>query len=60
VFGRRSSGYFEIRTLDGTRIHSSANCKHLTVIQKASACLVERRSGMPPTPSGVGGMPPNS
>ena len=60
VFGRRSSGYFDIRTLDGTRIHASANCKQLTVVQKASACLVERRGGIPPTPEGVGGMPQNS
>jgi hypothetical protein len=60
VFGRRSSGYFDIRTLDGTRIHASANCKHLTVVQKASACLVERRGGISPTPSGMGILPPNS
>ena len=60
VFGRRSSGYFDIRMLDGTRIHASANCKHLTVVQKASACLVERRGGIPPTSEGVGILPPNS
>ena len=42
VFGRRSSGYFDIRTLDGTRIHASASCKQLTIVQKASVCLVER------------------
>jgi hypothetical protein len=29
VFGRRSSGYFDLRTLDGTRVHASANYKHL-------------------------------
>ncbi len=60
VFGRRSSGYFDVRTLDGTRIHASANCKQLTIVQKASACLVERRGGIPPTPEGVGIPPPNS
>jgi len=60
VFGRRSSGYFDVRTLDGTRIHASANCKQLTIVQKASACLVERRGGIPPTPEGVGILPPNS
>ncbi len=60
VFGRRSSGYFDVRTLDRTRIHASANCKQLTIVQKASACLVERRGGMPPTPEGVGILPPNS
>lgn len=60
VFGRRSSGYFDVRTLDGTRIHASANCKQLTLVQKASACSVERRGGIPPTPIGVGILPPNS
>lgn len=60
VFGRRRSGYFDIRTLDGTRIHASANCKQLKVVQKASACLVERRGGIPLTPEGVGILPPNS
>lgn len=60
VFGRRSSGYFDVRTLDGTRIHASANYKQLTIIQKASACLVERRGGIPPTPEAAGILPPNS
>jgi len=60
VFGRRSSGYFDVRTLDGTRIHASANCKQLKIVQKASACLVERRGGIPPTAEGVGILPPNS
>jgi hypothetical protein len=60
VFGRRSSGYFDLRTLDGTRIHASANCKQLTVIQRASACLVERRGGIPPVPEGVRFLTPNS
>lgn len=48
VFGRRSSGYFDLRALDGTKISASANCKKLTNVQRASACLVERRSGLPP------------
>jgi RRXRR protein/HNH endonuclease len=50
VFGRRSSGYFDLRTLDGTRISASASYKRLTVVQKASACLVERRAAVPPVP----------
>lgn len=49
VFGRRSSGYFDLRTLDGTKIHASANCKQLSVVQKALTSLVERRSGIPPS-----------
>jgi hypothetical protein len=60
VFGRRSSGYFDLRTLDGKKIHASASVKKLKVIQRASTCLVERRSGIPPTPEGAGILPPKS
>ena len=48
VFGRRSSGYFDLRRLDGTQIHPSASYKKLALIQRASACLVERRAAFPP------------
>jgi N6-L-threonylcarbamoyladenine synthase len=48
VFGRRSSGYFDLRTLTGTKIHASASYKKLTMVQKASAFLVERRAAFPP------------
>lgn len=50
IFGRRSSGYFDLRRLDGTKVHASANCKHLHLVQRSSTCLRERRSGIPPTP----------
>lgn len=46
VFGRRSSGYFDLRTLDGSKI--SASAKKLTIVQRASALLVERRAACPP------------
>jgi hypothetical protein len=48
VFGRRSSGYFDLRLLDGTRLHASLSCKKLSLVQKASALLVERRAAFPP------------
>jgi hypothetical protein len=48
VFGRRCSGYFDLRTLNGTKIHASASYKKLTMVQKASALLVERRAAFPP------------
>ena len=48
VFGRRRSGYFDLRALDGTKIHASASYKKLSSVQKASACLVERRAAFPP------------
>lgn len=43
IFGRRSSGYFDLRKLDGTVIHRSANCKDLKLISKAKTLLWERR-----------------
>ncbi len=49
VFGRRSSGYFDLRTLDGTKISASASYKKLTVVQRASSLLVERRAAFPST-----------
>ena len=48
VFGRRSSGYFDLRLLDGTSVHASVSCKKLHLVQKASALLVERRAAFPP------------
>jgi HNH endonuclease len=57
VFGRRSSGYFDLRTLDGTKIHASACYKHLKSVQKASAHLIERRSGMETHPVNGDGSP---
>ena len=44
VWGRRRSGYFDLRALDGTRISAGASCKKLTNVQRASACLVEMRN----------------
>jgi len=49
VFGRRSSGYFDLRSLDGTKMSPSASYKRLKVVQRASACLVERRAVFPST-----------
>ncbi|HZO74217.1 MAG TPA: RNA-guided endonuclease IscB [Ktedonobacteraceae bacterium] len=57
VFGRRSSGYFDLRTLNGTKIHASASATKLKLVQRAKACLIERRSGIPPTPEGEGILP---
>jgi len=44
VFGRRSSGSFSIRTLDGTRISESAGYGSLTFIAKTTGYLIERRT----------------
>jgi RRXRR protein/HNH endonuclease len=43
IFGRRSSGYFDLRTLDGTKIHASASVKKLKLLEKRKSLLWERR-----------------
>lgn len=41
IFGRRKTGYFDLRKLDGASVHKSASCKRLRVVEKASSMLVE-------------------
>ncbi len=48
VFGRRATGYFDVRRLDGRRISASVSCKRLTLLEKRHGTLVERRSAVPP------------
>lgn len=45
IFGRRSSGYFDLRLLDGTKIHPSAKVIELKLLEKAKTFLIERRTG---------------
>ena len=40
VFGRRKTGYFELRTLDGTKIHASAKAKELKLLETANTFLI--------------------
>lgn len=39
VTGRRNSGYFILKTLEGENIHSSASCKNLKLIQRTIGYL---------------------
>lgn len=43
IFGRRSSGSFDIRKLDGTRISAGISYKRLELISKRKTYLAERR-----------------
>lgn len=45
VFGRRTSGYFDLRKLDGTKVHNSANFRSLKPLERAITFLIERREG---------------
>ena len=40
IHGRRSSGYFDIRRLDGTRVHSGIRYRHLTLVERATTNLI--------------------
>lgn len=43
IFGRRSSGYFDIRKLDGTKVSASVSYKKLTLLETRKNILTERR-----------------
>jgi hypothetical protein len=44
IFGRRASGYFDLRKLDGTKIHASAKAKELKLLEAANTFLVELKT----------------
>jgi hypothetical protein len=43
IHGLRSSGYFDIRTLSGEKIHSSVKWSNLKLLEKAKTLILERR-----------------
>lgn len=43
IFGRRNSGYFDIRKLDGTIVQRSASYKKLRLLETRKSYLTERR-----------------
>lgn len=43
IFGRRSSGYFDVRKLDGTRVHNAISFRKLKLIEQRKGYLQERR-----------------
>lgn len=44
IFGRRTSGYFDLRYLDGTKVHASASYKKLKLLEHSNSLLTERRT----------------
>ena len=40
IHGRRSSGYFDIRRPDGTRVHAGIHYRHLTLVERANTNLI--------------------
>lgn len=43
IFGRRATGYFDLRKLDGSSIHKSASVKNIKLLEKRSTLLIERQ-----------------
>lgn len=48
IFGRRSSGYFDIRLLTGEKLSAGVSHKKLKLIKRGSGNLIERRVAIPP------------
>ncbi|MBS3949581.1 MAG: HNH endonuclease [Peptococcaceae bacterium] len=45
IFGRRASGYFDLRLLNGVKVSASVNVKKLRLLEKGKTLLIERREG---------------
>ena len=56
IFGRRSTGSFDVRKLDGTRISAGISFKKLRLHERRRTYLTELRkeAALPPLPSGRG------
>jgi N6-L-threonylcarbamoyladenine synthase len=48
IFGRRSNGSFDVRTLDGTKLSAGISCKKLKPLEKRKIILTERSMRLPP------------
>lgn len=58
IFGRRKTGYFDLRKLDGTKVHASARASELRLLERAKTFLVEKKEmRFPPLPYGRGLQP---
>ena len=59
IHGRRSSGYFDIRKLDGTKVHPAIHFWKLTLVERTNSRLIERRKPVPLPPIEAGVSPAN-
>ena len=46
IFARRSSGYFDIRKLDGTKVHAEVSYKKLRLLETRHTMLTERKAAV--------------
>lgn len=43
IFGKRTNGYFDLRLIDGTKIHASASYKKLKLLECKKSFLIEKQ-----------------
>ena len=53
ITGKRSSGYFQLKTFDGTVISQGVNSKKLKLLEPVKGWLIDRRTEIPPRPKEV-------
>ena len=54
IFGRRSSGSFDVRFLDGTKLSAGVSYKKLKLLEKRKSYLIERKTVVSSTVKTVG------
>ena len=54
IYGLRSSGYFDLRSIDGEKIGASVSSKKLTLLERAKGRIEEVKRAIPPTTEVVG------
>ena len=50
IFGKRSSGYFQLKTFDGTVISQGVSSKKLKLLEPVKGWLIDWRVAIPPRP----------
>jgi len=48
IFGLRSSGYFNVKTIEGEKVSDSVSCKKLTFVERVRGRIEEVRRAIPP------------
>ena len=54
IQGRRTSGYFQLKKLDGTLVSPSVNCKKLKLLETGKHYITEGRRAIPPAAEASG------
>jgi len=47
IFGLRSSGYFNLKTIEGEKVNDSVSCKKLTFVERARGRIEEMKRAVP-------------